>query len=921
MQRAVHHHNLGQLDEAARLYCEVLSSEPAHAAASHNLGLLMLQFGVPDAALAHLKAALAQKPESQLYWLSYIDALDQLGQTEQAQQMLALGQRHGLVGDEMEALAGRLGHNDAATRTQPAQSAKAMAKKGQPAKRGKSSPRPSISQESVPQAERNQLAALFNAGSYQALESRARLLVKQYPQSGFAWNVLGAALQGQGEDALPALQKATALLPHYAEAHNNLGNVLQARGRSDEAAASYRRAIEINSNFPDAHNNLGNILRGVGQLDEAAASFHRALALKPDYAEAHNNLGSAQQAKGQFDQALASFHCALKLKPGYAEAHNNLGNALKAMGRLDGAVASYRKALEIKPRYFEAHSNLGLCLKALGLLDDAVDSFGRALAIESEYTVAHNNLGNALLALGQFVEAAESFRRALKIDPDYAEAHCNLGSAMQYLGQLDAAVESYRRAAEIKPDFAQAYANLGSAMLALGRPDDAVASCRKALEIKPDYVDAYNNLLFDLSHSETVDARALFAAHCRFGDVFEAPNRANWPKHDNSREPERELRIGFVSADLRNHAVAYFIEPVLVHLAAQPQLLLHAYYNHPAEDTVTQRLRGYLAHWHPVVGLSDEALAQKIRADGIDILIDLSGHTAKHRLLTFARKPAPLQVSWIGYPGTTGMQAMDYYLTDRYFLPPGQFDDQFTENIVQLPASAPFQPSEQATPVNTLPALSNGYLSFGSFNHFRKLNPSVIGLWAQLLRALPNARMVLGAMPQDGVNKTLLDWFAQEGIARERLIFYSKCSMKDYLALHHQVDICLDTFPYNGGTTTFHALWMGVPTLSLSGGTPAGRTGACILGHVGLDAFVAHDREDFVQKGLSWANNLAALAEVRSSLRERFAQSGAGQPALVAAALERALRIMWQRWCDNLPAESFEVTRQDFSDARPGADK
>jgi predicted O-linked N-acetylglucosamine transferase (SPINDLY family) len=423
---------------------------------------------------------------------------------------------------------------------------------------------------------------------------------------------------------------------------------------------------------------------------------------------------------------------------------------------------------------------------------------------------------------------------------------------------------------------------------------------------------AHSNLLFCLNHSETLSAQALFAEHRRFADRFEAPLRANWPQHNNSRNPERCLQVGFVSGDLRKHPVAQFLEPALAQLAQYPQLSLHAYYNHTIEDSVSQRLRGYLTHWHSIAGLSDAALAQKIREDGIDILYDLSGHTAKNRLLTFARKPAPLQVSWIGYPGTTGLSAMDYYQSDRFLFPDGRFDDQFIEKIVRLPAASAFLPSKDAPPVNALPALSNGYMTFGSFNRLSKISRSVVALWAQLLRALPDSRMLLGAMPQDGQNQTLIEWFAQEGIARERLDFHVRSDMERYLGLHHQVDICLDTFPYNGGTTTFHALWMGVPTLTLAGHTLAGWAGASILRHVGLEAFAAHDAADFVQKGLSWAGNLAALSDIRTGLRERYAKSARGQPAVVAASMERALRIMWQRWCAGLPTESFEVSWQDI---------
>jgi protein O-GlcNAc transferase len=585
------------------------------------------------------------------------------------------------------------------------------------------------------------------------------------------------------------------------------------------------------------------------------------------------------------------------------------------LGRLDEAEASYRRALQIKPDFAEAHSNLGITLHNLGRLDEAEASYRNALQLEPDYAEAHWSLGYILHKLGRLNEAEASYRRALLIKPDIAEAHSNLGVALMHLGRLDEAEASCRRALEIKPDFAEAHSNLGGILHDLGRLDEAEAIYRRTLQIQPDYADANSNLLFCLSQNATIDAQTLFSEHCRFGEQFEAPFLANYPPFTNLPNPERALQIGFVSGDLRNHAVASFIEPILQHLSGFTQLSLHAYSNHVMDDLTTQRLQEYFAHWHPIAGLPDATLAEKIRADHIDILIDLSGHSAKNRLLTFARKPAPVQASWMGYPGTTGLSAMDYYFSDRYFLPPGQFDSQFTEKIVYLPASAPFLPSKDAPAVNILPALNNGFLTFGSFNRLSKLSREVIALWSQLLRALPNSRMVLGGMPEAGKYEILIEWFAQEGIARERLDFHPRSNMERYLMLHQQVDICLDTFPYNGGTTTLHGLWMGTPTLTLAGSTTAGRTGASILGHVELDAFVSNDPADFVQKGLFWAGNLATLSDVRTGLRERFAKSAAGQPALITAGLEHALRIMWQRWCAGLPAESFEVPRKEIADA------
>jgi len=681
-------------------------------------------------------------------------------------------------------------------------------------------------------------------------------------------------------------------------------------GRLPQAEALYQQILQVDPNHPDALHFLGVIALQMKKNEVAVELISKALAVKPDLAEAHNNLGLVLKDQGLLDAAVEHCRKAIALKPDFAEAHNNLGIALKDQGKLDEAIKHYQKALSIKPDYPLALSNLGFALQAQGLLNEAVKHYLKALAIKPDLAEAHINLGGALQNQGKPDEAIEHCLKALSIKPDYAEAHNNLGNALLDQGRLGEAAEHFRKALAIKPNYAEAHNNLGNVLRDQGLLDEAAEHSRKALAIKPAYSEAHSNLLFCLSHNEGLSAQELFAEHVRFGEQFEAPLRAHWPQHTNSRDPERRLQIGFVSGDLRFHAVANFIEPVLAHLSGYPQLSLHAYANHAADDSTTRRLREHFAHWYPVTGLPDAALAQKIRDDGIDILIDLSGHTAQNRLLAFARKPAPVQASWMGYPGTTGLRAMDYYLADRFLLPPGQFDDQFMEKIVRLPASAPFLPAEGAPPVNALPALDNGHVTFGSFNRLNKLSPPVIALWSQLLRALPDSKMLLAGLPEDGRYDTLIEWFAREGIARERLSFHGRCGMDAYLSLHRQVDICLDTFPYNGGTTTCHALWMGIPTLTLAGDTMPGRVGATVLGHVGLDGFVAHDAADFVHKGLSWAGNLAALSDIRAGLRERFANSAMGQPAVVAAGVERALRIMWRRWCAGLPPESFEISLQ-----------
>jgi protein O-GlcNAc transferase len=758
------------------------------------------------------------------------------------------------------------------------------------------------------EAHNNLGAALKDQGRLLEAEASCRRALACNPVLTLAHSNLGAILKEQGRlaEAEACFRRALVLTPGHAEAHGNLGTIILEQGRLADAEASFRQAVALKPEFAEAHNSLGAVLSAQNRLPEAQACFERAVELKPGFDKAHNNLGNALQRQGRPVEAEASYRRALELSPGYAEAHSNMGACLRAQQRLPEAEASARRALELTPSSVDALVNLGVILHTQGRLDEAESSYLKALALQPDLAKAHSNLGNTLKAQGRLAEAEASFRQALAIEPDHAAALNNLSITLHAQGRLTEAEATIRRMLELEPDSADAHTNLGVILQMQGRLLEAEQSFRRALEVQPDMVTTYTNLLFCLCHRPEIGPQELFQEHRRFGEYVEAPLRANWPKHANARDPERVLQVGFVSADLRNHAMAGFIGPLLAQLAAFPSLSLHAYYNHPKEDAVTEGIRASLQHWHRIVGLPDTVLAEKIRADGIDILIDLSGHTDRNRLPAFARKPAPLQASWMGYPGTTGLSAVDYYLTDHSVLPPGQFDDQYSEKIVQLPASAPFRPPEGAPDVSALPALANGHMTFGSFNRLSKLNPSVVALWSALLKALPDSRMVIGGMPRHGTY-ALHDWFAANGIAPERLSIHQTAGMNVYLRLHHQVDICLDTFPYSGGTTTAQALWMGVPTLTLAGKTAHGRAGVSMLEGAGLDDFVARDAADFLRKGLHWARSTEELAALRGGLRDRLAQAPIGQPALIAASLESALRTMWRRWCKGLPPESFQV--------------
>lgn len=621
----------------------------------------------------------------------------------------------------------------------------------------------------------------------------------------------------------------------------------------------------------------------------------------------HYSLAKALVLLDKTAEAEMALQLAITLDPGHVLAVKDLAALLQSRLRHAEAGALYRRAILLDPQDPMSYCCLGVALQATGALDEAMSAYRHMLDISPGNAVAHNNIGSIQQAQGHLELARQSFEQALEALPNFANAICNLGICMLSLGKLDEALACTARAIELDPMHLPAQTNMSSVLFRLGRNEEAIEQCRQALAANPQWQFIHSNLLFSLVHAEQSDAATLFAEHLRYAEQFEAPHRGSWPRHANSRDPQRRLRVGIVSADLYSHVISSYITPVLEHLRHAPGLELLAYANSLHDDPSSRHLQTLVSEWRQVENLSDDELAQLIISDGIDVLIDLSGHTGNNRLLTFARKPAPLQASWMGYPMTTGLQAIDYYFSDRYFSPPGLLDAQFTEKLLLLPASAPFLPPPDAPPVSLPPALHNGHITLGSFNRPGKLSKKVIGRWSRLLRALPDARMLLAGMPNDQMSDKLRAWFAEEHIAGDRLDFHPHTDTAAYLKLHDLVDICLDTSPYSGGTTNLYALWMGVPTLTLSGPTLASRNGASILSHVGLDAFIARDEDDFIAKGVRIAADLPYLSAVRTQARTSMTNAAIGQPALIAAGLENALRTAWQRWCKGLPPISFQA--------------
>lgn len=690
----------------------------------------------------------------------------------------------------------------------------------------------------------------------------------------------------------------------------------------EDAATIYQRVLELDDGHPFAHHQLGLLELRLGR---PGALVHLATALKAAPAEQQYWLayigalidsgeteGAAQvlalgRARGLKGQAVEQMAARLAPPAPASEAETAAVMALLAAGRFDHAGQAAQALTLRAPADSFGWKIQAAVDRMQGRLEPALQAMRQAARCAPDDAETFANLGSLLLDLQRPVEAEAQLRHALALRDD-AEYWNTLGISLS--GRVHEAQQAFQRALALRPDNAQALNNLAGNLLSQSRTAEAVALYQRVLALQPDFHEARSNMLFCLSQFDDIDAVALFRAHVAYGAMVEGPLRKSGQQarsHANARDAARVLRVGFVSGDLRKHALISFFEPVLAVLAKRPQLEVVAYYNHPQHDADTARLRGHVGLWRDIFRQSDAEVAERIRADGIDILFDLSGHTAFNRLPLFAMKPAPVQVTWLGYPGTTGMKAMDYFMVDRLLLPPGRFDAQFIEKLVHLAVGSPFQRQRGAPPVNALPALASGVVTFGSFNRISKMSRIVIGVWARLLRGAPGSRLLVGGMPDDDSGAAIAAWLAEEGIDADRLEFHRRSDVQTYLALHHRIDICLDTFPYSGGTTTMHALTMGVPTLTIAGDSAAGRQSTCIMGHAGLSDFVAADVDDFVARGLAWCGKLALLSQLRAGLAARFSENFVMHDVAVADSVEAALRVMWQRWCAGKKPVAIEV--------------
>jgi len=638
-------------------------------------------------------------------------------------------------------------------------------------------------------------------------------------------------------------------------------------------------------------------LHQAGNIKEAAALYRALLKEVPGHPGSNHLLGVAEMQSGNLLEARELIERAISLEPNVPQFYCNLGIALYQMGEFSQAEAAYFKARELNPELIDAWCGQGDVCLAAGRLEESLAAFERACDLSPDHFVAHDKMAYLFHLLGRNLEAEATYRRTLEIKPDSAIAMNNLGSILALERRYEEAAVFLRQALSLDPEYPEAWNNLGNILKDQNRIDEAVSAFRKAIEIKPDFSDAHSNLLFVMELNPIFSLEDIVCEQKNY-DLVHARSLSGLIKpFVNEPDSERRLRIGYVSADFYEHSATQIFAPMLFDYDRE-NFDVVCYSNGFKQDALTERFKQSATLWRDIKMLSDDEAADMIRADGIDILIDLSGHTAGNRLLVFARKSAPVQVNTWGQGVGTGLEAMDYLFTDEVQVPLNEAGI-YAESIYHLPSSLVYMPTQEMPDITPPPVLSRGYVTFGSLNRFSKTTKEVMKLWARLVREIPNAHLLLKSpdLDEEGVREVTLNFLVEAGLPAERIDLLGASGKQEHIRTYNEIDIALDPFPQNGGVTTFEALWMGVPVITLLGTTNSGRASASILKAAGCPEFIADTQDNYMRLAVGMGNDLQRLSGLRETPRIKIQSAPVGNRALYVSAVEKAYRDIWKKWC------------------------
>lgn len=665
-------------------------------------------------------------------------------------------------------------------------------------------------------------------------------------------------------------------------------------GRVAEAEILYRQILKEEPGNADALHLLGvaSIAQG---LHQAAIEFiGQAIRIAPKNAAYHSNLGLALTSLGWLAEAVASIRQAIALQPDFAEAYINLSEALRQFQQFDQSVQAARSAVELRPDSGGAYASLGSALRAAEKIQEAIEAYQQATRLTPDLVQAWSGLGVTLVLDRQYESAGEAFRMLTRLRPDWAEPFGYLGGCLRRLDRIDDAVFAFQQSVQIKPQLADAWNDLGSALRDRGDLDEAIEAYRQAMESNPALIGAHSNLIHAMYFHPAADASSIEQEHARWRQKYATDDHARYTSHPNDRDPNRPLKIGYVSAHFFDHPDARRVLPLL-EAHQSDRVIVHCYASVRRPDAMTERHQRAAPVWRDVLDRTDAELAEIIHADQVDILVDLSLHSAHNRMPTFVRKPAPLQLSWLGYPGDCGLASIDAWIGDDRLVLQGAAD----QRALRLPGCwicYDSQVGSEEFPISDLPAEKNGFITFGSLDDPAKINAVTIHHWAAVMRAVRGSRMILtsfSSRQRDQVAST----FSSAGIAPDRIEFVGPADRAEQLRRYGQIDLVLDTFPFNGVASTCDALWMGVPVLTLSGLMPHSRAGRSVLAGSGLPGFAANSRQRLVEIAEEWSDP-HKLAERRKTLRQMVQSSPLMDTPRFARELESVYRDLWKSWCE-----------------------
>jgi protein O-GlcNAc transferase len=733
-------------------------------------------------------------------------------------------------------------------------------------------------------------------GQFADAETCYRQVLAQHAEHADAWNGLAVLEWQQGflDQAFNAATAATVFAPKVPRYQLTLGLIASAMQRPADAARAFEHASLLAPESPEAWSGLAQAQQALGRLEEAVAAYRRAASLAPLDAAAANNFGVALESLGKLEEAASVYLQALTQNPELIALYVNLGNALHALQRYTDAQEVLRHGLQRDPASSELWFNYGNALAAQAEGPEAVAAYIECLKISPAHVKALLNLGNLERSRRDFPAAIECYRKTLAVEPGNYDGLNNLGSALWAAGEADEALAVLQRAIDIRPEVSVAYNNLGNVLKDTGRVDDAIAAYRSAVQRAPEDPVPHSNLVYSLAFHPDYDERRILGEAREWDRCHATPlaRRAFAIPKRLAAGARKPLHVGYVSPDFREHCQSLFTLPLFAH-HDRGAFKIHCYAQLPAPDATSHRLASFAHVWRPIHNARDAEVDAMIRADGIDILVDLTMHMSNGRPLVFARRPAPIQVAWLAYPGTTGQSAMDYRLTDPWLDPLDADEGRYAERSIRLPKSFwCYDPGADTPAVNSLPALTRGYVTFGCLNNFCKVSDISLRLWGRILAATPNSRLILLAAP--GRHRSRVAQVLSEfGIAQERIEFVPYQARRAYLETYHRIDVCLDTLPYNGHTTSLDAYWMGVPVMTRVGATVVGRAGLSQLNNLSLPQLVTFDDAEFVHKCVAIAGDLPGLTLLREQLRGRMSTSALTDGAAFAGAMEE---IYWRLW-------------------------